>query len=874
MYKYVLDIGDPESWVFPSVGGKAHAIGQMIKAGITVPPAFCVTVDTYKAFARQPEANSPIQAALEDLRTRSDVVNIDVLEEILNPLRSKLLHVPIPEPIRDEVSAAYMRLGALVGEEMLPVAVRSSATAEDLPQASFAGQYDSFLLVRGENAVLESVRRCWVSLWSTRAVMYRLRLGLEHERVFMAVVVQKMVNANTSGVVFTVNPQNNASQIVINAIRGLGEPLVSGDITPDTWVIDKMDGSILEAKLAQKRLTRISKEEGAVVVNTPQDKWSQPSLTSKQLMEVRDVALRLEEYFRHPQDIEWSYDREELYVLQSRPITTVKPSDELQPENRFHMSKGYWTRLGIGEWLQRPLSPLFSSFIVPRLESSIDVLLKERLGIQRAYPGWKTVNGYYYIHGAIAPSLSWISAPVQFLRHLRPCLNEWHQNIVPYHLQQIERIHQFDPAKANANKILDHFDQVCEISRTFYAWLILTGAYARFTETIFRCLHRLFLKDAQWDYTALLGGYPNKSVEADQALWELAEIGRNQQAVKAILCQDNLRQCLQSLASDSCARDWFALFRAWLDNYGSSVFDLDIMYATVQDNPAIALALVRSFVKHERESPEARQRKQKEIRGRATDDFERVLRRRPLLNKLLRRSLAVAQGYAAIRESRPFYLHLGWPLMRRDALELGRRLAERHVLVNTNDIFFLTSDELRTLVIKLDTNKGTDLTEEIKSSVRHRKGLMETRKALKPPEHINPNIIIRLLLRCLRPRITQESDASNILTGAPGSPGKTRGRTCVVRSEEELTKFEEGQILVAPYTTPAWTSILVLASGVITETGGALAHAAIIAREYGIPAVVGVSNALERISDDQYIALDGTAGKVYLLPNQQNVEEL
>ena len=851
---YILTLRESGHWSGPVVGGKGSALAKITQAGLNVPEAFAITVEAYREFINQPAVSEAFRTTLPRLNNTSDPT---VLEETANALRASLLNVSLPPRISDEITHAYSQLST---PSDAPVAVRSSATAEDSPEASFAGQHDSFLYVRGVANVLKAVRECWASLWTTRAISYRRRQGIEPEKVLMAVVVQRMVEAEVSGVLFSVNPvTGDDSQIVVNAVYGLGDTLVSGEATPDQWVLSKQTGEILESSIADKRSMSVQGHGTVTRIDVPDDKRRKPAVSLATLARLMDAGVRLEQHFGCPQDVEWAVGNGQVVILQSRPITTTY---RLQVAKRFDVKDGYWSRAGLGEWFQLPLSPLFSTLVLPHLNSAIDSCLKDRLGLQRESPSWSVLHGYYYIRGDVVFTPSLFLLPLRLLKQMRRVPDEWNDEVVPRHVERMAQLRDFQSQRVSTTEILRHFEAVCEASARCFAWIVITGAFAKLSELIFKRAYEYLARECEEPYATLLGGFPNKSIEADEALWNLAEIARGRPELKQIILDADSRE---SLFRSESTRDWLERFQEWLETYGHRVFELDILHETMSDTPAIALQVVRNYIVNPTQSPASRQRRKLEERQIMEVHFEHILARRRWTRRPGQRVLRLAQKYAAIRENRPFYLHLGWPLMRRDLMELGRRFAEAGTLKSPTNVFFLTNDELRNAVIRIDDATAFG---EIHSTIDERRREWETQKSLTPPEHINPNRFVRFLLRRLVQRQAAREYA-DVLTGTPGSPGKALGNTCLVKSHVDFGKFKQGQILVAPYTTPVWTSLLSLAAGVVTETGGALSHAAIIAREYGIPAVVGVANAVARIPDGTNLEVDGSAGRVCLIADKR-----
>jgi rifampicin phosphotransferase len=856
---YILMPHQSGDWANPVVGGKGSALARLIGAGVNVPSTFAITVAAYREFLNEPEVGEAVRESVSRLNDSADV---SVVAETEKTLRRVLLSAPVSIQLEDEIREAYSQLGIAEGKVDPPVAVRSSATAEDLPHASFAGQYESFLGIRSASSVLEAVRKCWASLWSARAISYRQQQGIEHDKVLMAVLVQTMVNAEASGVLFTVNPvTSDTSQAVVNAVYGLGHTLASGEATPDQWTLRKQTGEILESRIADKTSMAVAENGALAVAEVAAEKRRKPAVSMQTLAELNKVGARLEQLFGCAQDVEWALEDKRLMILQSRAVTGIH---EPVPSRRFAVAEGYWSRAGLSEWFQLPLSPLFSTLVLPQFGSAIDSCLKEQLGLRRPAPSWLVSNGYYYIRADVAFTPSLFLLPLRVLRQMFKVPDCWNEEVAPRHTQRINKLREFRPEEAPALRILQHFDEVCATTAQCFAWIVFSGSCAKLSELTFKKVHEFLVPASSGSYATLLAGFENKSVEADEALWKLCQIARSRPEVKQIILNAPPERVLELLSASESSRDWLARFHSWLETYGHRIFELDILYETMSDAPEIALQVVRNYVENPAQSPASRQQRKLEERRVAEAHFQQTVSRKFFIGAVAKKVLRLAQKYAALRESRPFYLHLGWPVMRRDVLELGRRFVRAGALNEPADVFFLTNDELRDWAAELDNARLLDQAVITRTRVEERRREWEIQKSLVPPEQINPTRLASFFSKRFLTAERQAPESADVLIGTAGSPGRALGNTCLVKSSDDFGKFKQGQILVAPYTTPVWTSLLSLAAGVVTETGGALSHAAIIAREYGIPAVVGVANAVARIPDGTNLEVDGSAGRVCL----------
>ncbi|EEB74983.1 phosphoenolpyruvate synthase [Thermococcus sp. AM4] len=348
----------------PLVGGKGANLGELTNAGIPVPPGFCVTAEAYKYFVEnvKVEDGRTLQEWIMDIISKTNVDDSKQLQENTAKIREKIIQMPMPEEIAKEIEDAYKKLSQRFGKEAVYVAVRSSATAEDLPEASFAGQQETYLDVYGVDDVIDKVKKCWASLWTARATFYRAKQGFDHSKVYLSAVVQKMVNSEKSGVMFTANPvTNDRNEIMINASWGLGEAVVSGSVTPDEYIVEKGTWKIKEKFIAKKEVMVVRNPEtgkGTVYVKVAEylgpEYVEKQVLTDEQIVEVAKLGAKIEEHYGWPQDIEWAYDKDDgkLYIVQSRPITTLKEekSEEAQEvtEEAEVILKGLGASPGIG----------------------------------------------------------------------------------------------------------------------------------------------------------------------------------------------------------------------------------------------------------------------------------------------------------------------------------------------------------------------------------------------------------------------------------------------------------------------------------------------------------------------------------------------
>src|SRR5215208_4996511 len=438
-------------------GGKGANLGELISVGLPVPPGFCVTTAAYRRAVAETGLAEAIDEALRDIRDE-DLASAEAASAGIGTLFEDL---PLPDDLAEAILAAYSSLGAP------PVAIRSSATTEDLPGASFAGQQATSLNVRGGDELLDAVRRCWASLWSARAIAYRKRQGFRHDQAAIAVVVQQLVPAEVSGILFTANPVTGAQdEIVVNAALGIGEAVVGGLSTRDSFPLDREFLTVREPHTGLQEVETALLEKGTTERPIGPEQVAQPTLDDEQLAQLGEVGLQIERHFGCPQDIEWSYASGQLWVLQARPITNLPPAPLEDVHWEPPSPNSAWWRRQVVENLPEPLSPLFDELYVREgLELSIDAVMaffmpRFRLEDFADRPFFATVNGYAYSRANYKPG--WRAIPILLRAWVGGWrrlfggegLAYWREQTLPAYLAAIERWKAVDPAAASDERLL------------------------------------------------------------------------------------------------------------------------------------------------------------------------------------------------------------------------------------------------------------------------------------------------------------------------------------------------------------------------------------------------------------------------------------
>ena len=866
--EYVLSLEDRRA-TLETVGGKGASLTRLLRAGMPVPGGFHMTTAAYERFVAENDLKRCIRAALEEV----DASKADTLTRASEQIRDLFLRADLPKEVSGAISEAYAGLDQVDAA----VAVRSSATTEDLPGASFAGQQATSLNVRGENELLEAVRLCWVSLWSARAIAYRERQGFRHDRAAIAVVVQRLVSAEVSGVLFTANPVSGArDEIVINAARGLGEAVVGGLATPDSFTMDRTTLALRERKTGRQEIETVLAEHGTTERVLDPQRAAQPTLDDVQLARLAQIGTDIEDHFGVPQDIEWAYADGHLWVLQARPITNLPPAPlkEVRWEPPFPGSA--WWRRQVVENMPEPLSPLFDElYLREGLELSIDAMMEFfRMTYFRVEdfvdrPLFTTINGYAYTRANYKP-LRWSAIPM----FLRVTLDEfrllfrgemlayWSEQALPDYLTVVERWKAASPASAPDERLLAGVRELALADARYWFACVVLLARAKVTDALLGRYLALAVSGRGLISGMFLRGFPSPALDAEAELEGLAEQARASDELRAIVAATPAAGLPEALEGTPAGRVWLDAFARHLDLYGHQVYNLDFAAPTQADDPLPVLLSLKAMVQQPGHDSRARQRAIIAQRDMITEETARSLG--PLRRRAFRILLGWAQRFGPEREQALFHMGAGWPTLRRLALEVGRRLVEDGSLLAAEDIFFLEAPEIREGISARDSGRADT---KLATLARERRELREARKRLHPPPVVPPNHKVSIGPLDMSAFETQRRDVTDgtTLRGFAVSPGQVSAPASVIRSPEDFSRMETDTILVCPTTTPAWTPLFSQARGLVTDVGGVLAHGSIVAREYDIPAVLGTGVATQRIRSGQRIRVDGEAGTVTLL---------
>jgi len=872
---YVLPLSSTSASL-ENVGGKGLSLAKMINAGFPVPDGFHITTEAYRTFIETNDLQTKIRLTLEDV----DASLPASLETASGTIRGFFARGEIPGDIAGSIRSSYEALPHphpfLGGERGVAVAVRSSATAEDLPEASFAGQQETYLNIRGINAVLEAVKKCWASLWTARAIAYRTKNNIDDNAVALAVVIQELVNAEAAGILFTANPMSGSrDEVVINAAWGLGEAIVGGWVSPDTIVADKATGRVIRMEVAEKTVITVQTETGTEERPLNEARSSSRVLKEAQVVELVGIARKIEAFYGRPQDIEWCRTNGHTYIVQSRPITAL-PEPELPAPTEWRLPKGDYAamRNNIVELMADPLSPSFATLGRTAINTSLHRLMNESFAMHGIMPDKIiiVVNHYAYNNGSISPSslMRVIFGAGKIMRKMfTGAVERWTETGRPRYFQTVEDWRKKNWRSFSSAALVDSAELLTESAIDAYGALI-SGAIpaAWITEALFTAVYSRLLKrrDDPSAPTYLLG-YDSLPIRADKSLYSLAEWARQDPALADYLEHTSTLQLAAALNDSGGSPDdlsltsmleWRARFHAHLQQFGHTLYDLDFAHPVPADDPTPVLDTFKLYLRGQGVNPYTRQQESEKRREQAVLTMQ--LRLKGFRLKWFNKYLASAQKYAPLREDGLAEIGLAYPLIRQMLRELGHRFAKCGVISTPDDIFWLTQEELVLVASRLDAELSVG---SLAEKIPHRKAEHQAALRANPPMALPQMKVFGFDLMSLRKK-RERGGKGDVIKGVAASPGKATGTARVLRGPDDFSQMKPGDVLVAPITTPAWTSLFAMASAIVTDVGGPLSHGSIVAREYGIPAVLGTGVATRRIPDGQTITVDGSAGTVTL----------
>jgi phosphohistidine swiveling domain-containing protein len=942
--RYTLPLDTAESSL-EVLGGKGRSLARMAAAGLAVPGGFHVTADAYRRFVDENNLQSRIlDLAKPEITGRT--LSFDSASAGIQALFEEA------KPSGDIVSQVCAGYAALGGDDPA-VAVRSSANAEDLPDMSFAGQQDTYLNIRGEEALITAVRKCWSSLWTPRAISYRHQMGIDQDAVAMAVVVQLMVPSDVSGILFTANPATGErSEMIVNASFGLGEAVVGGQVTPDTYVVDREILAAKETTIGTKEQKIVCDGgQGTRTEDIAKSKRTLSSLSDEELRGLASRALEIEQLFDGvPQDIEWAFSDGKLWLLQSRPITNLPPQPievSWEPEPPIQIL----ARRQIVENIPDPCSPLFEELYLTEGLETIAVGKKRPSLMVGGGALFVTLNGYAYQRFDFpvvvgektdekpkamseeemdaaelkAEREARIREQMQkestaearkkttemekhdldlFLAELPPAdkrafeewaksagiedvahavtipesddlsftagtkvrdnenqINEWSEKAMPDLVATTDEWRQVDPATATDEELLKGIRELAVASGMYWASNSShTFGVAKVTDNQLQVFLRETLPEHQFTSGHILSGFRSKTTEASERLHGIAVQVRENGALYELVATTPAKRLMIALERHPEGAPAVEAIEEYLESYGHLAYSLDFAEPLPLEDPSGLMAALKTLVTSADDVRKKQETETKRRRERALEEIEGLLDGLPYWQFRYRHWFT--RRFYFIREEVMFYLYIAWPVLRPLAFELGRRLRETGTIAAPDDVFYLVTDELDRAI---EARNGGKALPELAQLAAERRELREARKRLHPPGTIPSDANKHPGVKFKETQAYNDPN-SPTLVGVPVSPGTVTGPASLINSPDEFERMEPGSILVCPMTNPAWTPLFAHATGLVTDMGGILGHGSIVAREYGIPAVVGTGNITQRVEHGQEIRVDGDAGIVTLDP--------
>ena len=917
---FVFGFQDISKTKLKVVGGKGANLGELTRIeGIHVPDGFCISTEAFKRIIEE----TPSVNALLDQLSLVKVEDRNKISGLGGEIRRIIEGIAIPKDINDEITRHLQQLDEPACRQgwKNAYAVRSSATAEDLPTASFAGQQDTYLNIIGKEEILKYISKCWASLFTNRAVIYRLQNHIDHRKVYLSVVVQKMIFSDVAGVMFTADPvTSNRKVLSIDASFGLGEALVSGLVNADHYKV--RGGRISDKKIATKKLAiHASKEVGTKEQEIEPELQNRQALTDEQILELDRIGRKIEKHFGSPQDIEWCLADDSFYIVQSRPITTLYPIP-LQPghaggtegndsENHVYVSVGHQ------QMMTDAMKPLGLSFfllttralmrtaggrlfvdVAPMLASPAgrdtlinvlgksDPIIKDALTtILERPPAGK--NGGDYIKSlpsasprgglpAALPDDKKEPGPGKCDKAASPpnyqALNDYDPAIVSDLIRanqtSIEALKQNIQTKSGSDLfdfILEDIQQLKRINADPQSFgVIMTGMNAAswINEKMNEWLGEKNAADI------LSQSVPNNiTSEMGLGLLDVADVIRPYPEVIEYLKHVKEDSFLEKLVKLDGGQEARNAISAFLSKYGMRCAgEIDITRTRWSEKPGTLVPIILNNIKNV-EPGESKRKFQQGLQEALKKEQELLRRlkdlpstpsatrpgRRPMDGEQkaeeTKRMIGLVRNFSGYREYPKYGIVSRYFVYKQALLKEAERLVKANVIHEKEDIYYLSFEELREVVIinKLDYQ-----------IIGKRKDAYKLYEKLSPPRVITSDGEI------ITGRYRRENLPAGSIAGLAVSSGVTEGRARIILNIEDAD-MEDGDILVTPFTDPGWTALFVSINGLVTEVGGLMTHGAVIAREYGLPAVVGVENATKLIKDGQRIRVNGTEGYIEIL---------
>ena len=800
------------------VGGKAFGLANL--AGrFRVPPGFCISSEALSAFRP---------------------------------------HELFPEALRRSVQKAYRLLGEKCGEDNPSVAIRSSAIGEDSATASFAGIHETYLNVKGAERVVNAVKDCVASAFSERALEYRRRT-LDTRDPQVAVIVQKLVPAEAAAVAFTTNPiTGSPDELVVNATLGLGETLVGGRSTPDTYVLRRADRAIIHRKISDKVRMLVPASTGTQEADVPAHLRSSPALTDDQLSEVVELALKVEDAVGRPVDIEAAWAAGQLFLLQARPVTTGFPAT-LEGED----AKLEWER-EVGHF--PALTPPLEADALQKIFDGADLRFRDDGKPIRLR--CRIFNGQVYL------ALQWLVFEADIPRaqekvdevnraKARELARYWRDTVMPRLIETYSWMQHTPIETLSPTDLGVAWRELWQ--RVEGLWAMhwgLTGPSRKSLEDLVTVYTTLFPEASPAEALTLVQGLSRSLNLVQSDLYALASLARSFPGVSELIKADH-EDTLSRLEAIDGGQEFQRKFNEFLKTHGHlGHLDTQMLQPAWEDEPSLVIGEVRRFLTSETPDPEIEQKRLAEEAMALAKRRLAQLRGRQEDLARLEEALLVARQAGPLSEEHNYWLdRMLITRERQFVLRVADRLVKMSVISQPKDIFFLYIDEVAELILR---------PQDARAKITARQKTLAEWKRLRAPPHLGKRHQPEDAGLSARQAGVEDHEV-NVLRGESASLGVARGHARIVLKKEDFQRVKSGDIMVCHETNPTWVSLFSVAGGLVTDEGGVLSHAAVIAREFGLPAVVGVKEATLRLRDDQLVEVDGSSGRVRII--EENFEK-
>jgi phosphohistidine swiveling domain-containing protein len=888
-----------------TVGPKAMSLTRLNRIGLTIPRGFCITAPVLQEHLERNNLVDFTKATVAKLAKAEPQTKASILAD----LRAAIMKPPLTEEIQCEIETHYralcsssgIRRSALLDAERRTqnaerqyVAVRSSGTAEDLPGHSFAGQYDTYLGVGDLPGCIEAIKKCWASLWTLRAYEYRQKNGFDHLKIGMAVIVQTLIPADVSGVIFTADPLTGGrGRIIIEACFGLGEALVSGKVTPDRFIVGNRSHKIFTRIVSEKKIARTLAASGLVEEQAvPRERLSVCCLDNKQIKKLAKLAKKVETEFGCPQDIEWAIYKGKIFFLQSRPITALPPKKSWE-------DRQIWCCNPAKEVIPDVVTPMTFSVIDALLGSFIDPIFRVLCMDRGEHPIYGLVAGRIYFNGNIwgavfrdlpgtggldfmklagghkslqkvidklrnaddedLPDMKFkrynffLKIPLIIVGTLRNTPQKGRQILSKVGAENVEWS-RLDAASLTTEEIAVYCHKIMmKLTERLGLILYLVSVLGALPGLEILCSK--WLRDGETKAGELLAGMGNMvDAAAGLDIWRLAAMAHSKPEIRnLILSNKDWHTIEEELRRDDSGEEFLAAWNRFMLLHGHHCRgELELYNKRWSETPDYILKFVRSHltqmgtmdaIQNFAAAAEHRRQLEQECRQQLKNPLKRII-----FNHLLVR----AQQGSVFRENIKSEVIKQLTAMRKLLIELGKKLADKGVLEKADDIFFLRQEEIAPVV------NGKEQF-DIRCAIAARRAEYDKNGSVTPPDAVfgrfDPENYVP----------DAEDEQTGVLNGLGVSPGRATGKARVILRADSDQQLLAGEILVAPFTDPGWTPYFVPAAAIVMDEGGVISHGSIVAREYGIPAVVNVGNGTRIIKTGQMIQVDGDSGVVRIV---------